>query len=500
MGYKALIKKSIGRIKQHAGRFLSPQRYKSIGFLSEYLGDEVVLNDQAKAIKDKIVSHICTFQSTFFPKNNACLVYINPVYGNSDTLKYATRAMSQGALVLITDQPYLDYPCIISNDPIKTYALLCKYYRDLSPKVKITAVTGSIGKTTTKNMIGEVYKSFFKTLYTEENNNTKTTVGFAVQHIPRWAEMMVQEVHEGEPNETQWLSMMLHPEVVVLTSIDNSHYQFFGSPDRIIQECCSITRFMSEKGTVIVNKDEFDRFDLLNGQRVMTVSTMSEDADIYASQIEVNDGGLSFLVHIKEKGITATVELNNIYARHNVVCALYAFAAGYSQGIPVDTIVSGLKKYKTSGIRQNIIKTTDGVTLYIDCYNAVAKSMKSAIDACDLIPVSGKRIAVLGDIAEVGNLSEKMHQDVISFVNKSKFNVLYAYGPNIKAAIDITTLRNSLQVSCFDRRESLSEELKKSVSAGDLVLFKASNSSGLGELVIKVWPYLKDVVHNKKRH
>lgn len=493
-------RKVVRLIEGFLRRILHPNKYKSIDFLCAYLGDEVTLNDSAKAIKNKRVSHICTFQSTYLPKNNACLVYINPVYGNSDTVKYATRAMENGSLVLITDQSYEDYPCIISKDPIKTYSHLCKYYRELRSKVRITAVTGSIGKTTTKNMIAEVYKTKFKTLYTEENNNTKTTVGFAVQHIPNWAEMMVQEVHEGEPNETQWISMMLQPDVVVLTSIDNSHYQFFGSADKIIEECCSVTRYMSEKGTVIVNKDEFDRFDLLNGRRVMTISTKESDADISSSDVEVDSEGLSFVVNIREMGVRSPVRLYSIYAKHNVICALYAFAAGYCQGIPIDAISKGLSNYRTSGIRQNIIKTADGMTLYIDCYNAVAKSMKSAIEACDTIPVLGKRIAVLGDIAEVGDLSEEMHNDVITFVNESLFDVLFILGDKLKKASEIATIRDSLQVLTFDNRNALSKEIEQMVGSGDLVLFKASNASNLKECVIRVWPDIGPVLQNTKKH
>ena len=308
------IKSARRILKETAKRLLHPEKCKSVGFFCDYLGDEVTVNDSVKKIRRKIVTSICTLQSDRHPKNNACLVYTNPVYGNNDMQKYAERAMQRGALVLLTNRCYSDFPCIISKDPIKTYALLCKYYRDLQPKVRITAVTGSIGKTTTKNMIAEVYKTSYKTLYTEENSNTKTTVGFAVQHIPDWAEIMVQEVHEGEPDETQWLSLMLHPEVAVITSIDNSHYQFFGSADKIIEECCAITKYMSETGIVIVNKDEFARFDLLNGRKTMTISLEDETADVYASNIELDNDGLSFIVRLKDKGASTRVRLNNIFS------------------------------------------------------------------------------------------------------------------------------------------------------------------------------------------
>lgn len=485
-------------LKETARRLLHPEKYKSVGFFCDYLGEEVTINDSIKTIRRKIVTNICTLQSARPPKDNVCLVYINPVYGINDMQQYAAKAMCKGALVLITDRCYSDYPCIVSKDPIKTYALLCKYFRDLQHKVRITAVTGSIGKTTTKNMIAEVYKMSYKTLYTEENNNTKTTVGFAVQHIPNWAEVMVQEVHEGEPNETQWLSLMLHPEVAVITSIDNSHYQFFGSADKIIEECCAITKYMSETGIVIVNKDEFTRFDLLNGRIIMTISLVDETADFYASNVELDNDGLTFIVRVKDNGGSARVRLNNIFAKHNVISALYAFAAGYCQGVPIESIIRGLSNYRTSGIRQNIIKTSDGVTLYVDCYNAVGKSMKSAIDACDSIPVSGKRIAVLGDIAEVGDLSDSMHREVISFINESKFDMLLIIGEKMQMAAEAVPNRDSLRIESFENRTIVSDRLRAVATRGDLVLFKASNASNLKECVLRVWPETEPYVNNKK--
>lgn len=499
MSYKAFLRTSLKSITLAIRHILKPKKYKSIGFLCELLGNDVTLNEKARAIKNKIVTHICTTESQFFPKDNACLVYTNPVRGISDYSDSAKKAIQDGAMALITSQSFSEYPCIISNNPLKVYSHLCKYYRELQPRVKVTAITGSIGKSTTKNMIGEVYKTCFKTFYTEENDNTKTTIGFAVQHIPDCSEMMVQEVAESEPDETQWLSLMLRPEVVVITSIDKSHIEFMGSTEKIIEECCSATRFMSDNGTVIVNKDEFSRYDLLNNRKALTISITEPDADFYASDIEEDVEGLSFLVHIKENGEFIRVKLNNMYARHNVQCALYAFAAGYCQGISLETIVKGLSNYHTSGVRQNVIKTPDNITLYVDCYNAVAKSMKSAIEACDTIPVLGKRIAVLGDIEEVGDLSESMHKDVITYVNESRFDVLLIIGSKFKNASDATPVRDSLLLRSFDDLDTLSECLMKMVSSGDLVLFKASHSSHLAECIIKVWPDLEPIVYNAKK-
>ncbi len=257
---------------------------------------------------------------------------------------------------------------------------------------------------------------------------------------------------------------------------------------------------MSEGGTVIVNMDEFDRFDLLNDRRIIKISTNNQIADIFASDIALEEEGISFIACIKETGVCAKVKLNSIYAKHNVICALYAFAAAYCQGVPIDLIVKGLSNYRTSGIRQNIVRTPDQVILYLDCYNAVAKSMKSAIEACDTIPVSGKRVAVLGDIAEVGDLSESMHRDVITYVNESKFDVLFTLGDSLLKAAKTATIRGSLRVWSCKNREELSERLKTITSTGDLVLFKASNASNLKECVISVWPEIEPSLNKAKKH
>ena len=108
--------------------------------------------------------------------------------------------MSCHAAVVISEVQYKNYPSIVAKNPLAIYAKLCRYYRDLQKNVSVTAVIGSIGKTTTKNMIGAVYSSKWQTYYTSANDNTYKTIGFAVQHIPPFAEKMIQEVHEGTPN------------------------------------------------------------------------------------------------------------------------------------------------------------------------------------------------------------------------------------------------------------------------------------------------------------
>ena len=465
-------------------KLTQPEKYITIQSVLEIVKEtKAELNSKALVHGKTVIKEVCTldsaYESFFFPTNSACLV--------SDR-ETAERAILKGAKLLISPEDYEDYPCLVSDNPILSFSCLCRYYRDLSRDLYVTAVSGSLGKTTVKNMIGEVYKTRFKTTYTRANYNTRMAVGFAVQHIPSNAKMMIQEIHEGNPNETRYISRMLNPDLFVMTPIDKSHFERFGSERKIKEEICSITEYMKESGSVIVDVDEFRDFDLLGGRNIISISLSDESADFSVKGLHVSRDGLEFSVHIKETDSDHNVHLNGIYAPHNAQCALYAFAAGYHVGIEPSDIIRGLQNYKTSGDRQNVFKTQDGVVVYADCYNAVGRSMKSAIDAACGINVSGKRIAVLGDVAEAGSSSLEMHKSIIDCVNDSAFDCLLTIGNELdKALIEVKT-RKGLTVLSSHSLNELSEIVRRVVQPGDLILFKASHASNLSECIKMVWP------------
>jgi len=473
-------------------RYRFPKKYKTLGFLCDYINyDDFYLTEEATALKDRIITHICTLKSWDFPKNCICLCY------NEEE---ADDAMKRHALVVISEVQYKKYPTIVAKDPLAVYAKLCRYYRDLQKSIPTTVVIGSIGKTTTKNMIGAVYSSIWQTYYTKGNDNTYTTIGFAVQHIPPFAEKMIQEVHEGTPNQTQHLSLMLNPDVAVITAIDKSHISRFHDSDGIVKEVCSITKHMKDDGVVIINIDEFTRFDLLNGKRTITISADSKEADFHAEDIQVLESGLRFRIIVKESNESYNITLHNIFAKHNVVCALYAFAAGYFNHADPATIVKALSSFKTEGARQNTIRTKNDIVIYADCYNAIARSVKSAIDATSYIPVKGKRIVVLGDIEEAGDISETMHQEIVEHVNKSDFDVLLTLGTKINKALLDTQFRDSLYVHSYSSISELSNKLKEIANSGDLVLLKASRASHLEKCIEIVWPQIySELLKTQKR-
>lgn len=477
-------------------RLRYPEKYKTIGFFCDMLGDLVSLNASANAMRSTIIREVCSIRSFHFSKDCACLIFNNPIYLSKDDYheRYAAKAKENGACVMISDRNIPGYPCIISDNPIAVYAKMCRYYRDLSPNIRVVAICGSIGKTTTKNMVAEVFKTKSRTAFTDSNFNTKESVGFAVQHLPPDAEYLVQEVHEGEPGETQFISEMLHPDILVLTPIDKSHLKYFDSPEKIVEEVCSMTRAMSNEGQVVVNSDDFERFDLLNGRKAVIVSTKNRCADYYADEITVEGCGIRFTVVEKSTHAQHQVRMDNIYAPHNVSCALLAYAAGRCAGIAPKDIVNGLSNFKTSGFRQNVLKI-NGAIVYADCYNAAELSVKSAIKTCDIMDISGgQRIAVLGDVEEAGDMSDEIHKSIAQFVNQSKFDILFVIGEKLKKGVSSIEVRSSLHVEYFDNLNILTNKVKLTVHSGDLVLFKASRASHLEDCIISVWPQLKNAI------
>ncbi len=472
------------RVSPLVRKLTRPDKYLTIETISEIVKDTgAELNTRAMSQRYSVISEVCTldhkYESFYFPSNHACLV--------SDRVT-AKKAVLKGAKLLISPTDFEEYPCLVSVNPILTYATLCRYYRDLCKDLHVTAVSGSIGKTTVKNMIGEVYKTCRNTTYTRANYNTRMAVGFAIQHIPKKAKMMVQEIHEGNPDETRFISKMLHPDLFVLTPIDKSHFERFGSEQKIKEEICSITEYMTESGTVIVDIDEFKDFSLLGNKRIISISSSGQSADFSLKGVNVSSDGLDFCIHVKAIDADYRVNLHNIYAPHNAQCALYAFAAGYLVGIEPSFIIRGLHNYRTSGDRQNVFRTRDGVLVYADCYNAVGRSMQSAISAAGGIKIPGKHIAVLGDVAEAGSTSFDTHKSIIQYINNSPFDYLIIIGSEFSKVLAQVSTRDGLIVRVSKTIEDLSSIVREIVQPGDLVLFKASHASNLSECIKMVWP------------
>lgn len=440
--------------------------------------DSSVVSDKVESILDRKVSQICR-SGLRFTKDCICVQLYDDGPG---VLRWA---MEHGALLCVARYPIDDYPCIVTEHPEKIYASMCAGLR--KKNVFPVAITGSIGKTTAKKMLYSMYRMQFSTFCDAGNDNQLDGVGYIAQHIPAKTKIWIQEVSEDTMGHVSEISKVVAPKIAVITAIDKSHIEEFGDEQGILDEIHSIVDHMPEDGVCVTSIDDENTANLVHERKVISVSLHNSDADYYASDIAVKADGLHFAIMEKSSGRAHPMKLNHVFAQHNIYAALYAFACGVLSGVSYENIKKGIEQYKASGIRQNIY-TDGGVTIYADCYNAVAKSVRSAVQAAEKIPVNGKKVAVIGDIAETGDYTESTHRELNEIVNHSAFNVLLAYGENMCRAARAFEHRADLQVVCCDTRAELNAAIRKWVKKGDLVLFKASHSTGLEKSLLRCFP------------
>ena len=467
--------------------------YITVGDLLKNIGFDInKLTPRIKSLLTKKVSQICYAGSDFQKGSICCQLYDD----HDDLMRWAIK---NGALLVVTKRQIDDLPCIVVDDPMEIYSEMCEYYCQLRA-VPTVVVTGSIGKTTTTQMVNSVYQAQYNTFCTPTNGNHLVRVGTYAQHIPYGTERFVQEVSENPPMHTKYISKILRPKIAILTTTDSSHIEAFGSYENIVRSVCAVTEHMkSPSEYVIVNKDEFNAYNLLGQHKVVTISTKSQDADYYATDVHLTNLGISFTVNDRNRNSKHSILLHNIYAHHNIISALYAFAAGVLGGVNVSNICKGLESYRTNGIRQNIIRTDNNVVVYIDCYNAVTKSMIAALDCTCEIPVKGERIAVLGDIAELGDLSNEIHKQILRHACESKINHLIIKGPNMKMAFDEMAENIKIDVRCCSTNAEVCEILSSIICKDDIILFKSSHSGHLDECVKIMWPDLYNKIIKQER-
>ncbi len=458
-----------------------PEKFFTLRQLCEKASLDVELFDeQVKAKLEDVVSYVCRWGDRF-TRNCICV----QLYGDND--EQMKMAMRKGALVCVTSHAIEGVPCIVVENTAVTYADMCSIIRDTA-QIKTTVIVGSIGKTTTKKMVEAVYRQAFNTMCDSGNDNILDSVGSICQHLPQKAEQYVAELSEDTPGLIEQMSKITKPDIAIISAIDKSHIEFYGSEENIFNEFRSVTKHMREDGVCIMSLDQPNAENLIRDKKVLFVSVENKAADFSASDVVVSNAGLKFNVFEKASGNTYPVQLMNVYAEHNVSTALLAFAAGVASGIGYDKIITGLKSYRATGIRQNVYKAGKTV-VYADCYNAVAKSIRSAIEGAHKIPVRGKKIAVLGDVAEAGDYTESTHKEIAQIANESEFDVVMTFGKELKKALASTKMRESLLVLTFENQKEMNRALKKQVKSGDLVLFKASHSGKLSASIAKTFPF-----------
>lgn len=388
----------------------------------------------------------------------------------------AATLTSQHNGVVVAEKPYIRVDDTV--DALQRIGAAIRKRFDMP----IVAVTGSVGKTTTREMITHGLATAKKTFHTEKNFNSQIGVPITLSKMSSEDEIAVLELGISEDGQMDVLSEMVRPNMAVVTTIGVAHIEFMKTQENIRKQKLSIVHFMKEGGTLFLNGDDELLKDAVNAEQ-LTCRTLfygtQNWCDYYAKDIEYHESYTTFTcVHGEDE---VAVELNTL-GKHNVGNCVVALAVANENGIPMEVAAKAFTEF--AGQRQQIIRIENKYTMIDDTYNASPDSMKASINVlCDM-PCDGRRVAVLGDMFELGENEVQYHKEIGEFLIDKALDEVIVLGElsqNIKQVIE--EHETSIKVYTFSDNEEAAIYLMATMHPEDVVLIKASNGMNLKEIV-----------------
>ena len=399
--------------------------------------------------------------------------------GARDGHDFIPAAMEKGAAAVLCSRKVGEYPAIIVEDPrIALGQIAREELKRIGPKV--VAVTGSVGKSTTKEMIATVLESTYKVSKTPANHNNDIGMPMAILAMSEDTEVAVLEMGMNHFGEIAYLSHIAKPDVAVIVNIGTMHIEFLGSQEGIRKAKMEIVDGMEPNGMLLLNGDDIMLRNLNRvPQQRITYFGQSEGCDIRGFDVKQDGDLLQFRAEAGKLDIPVEMLLEGA---HFVNDALAAVSVALKLAVPSEKIAESLRAFRNISGRQEIIKTKE-YTIIKDCYNAGPESMAAALNVLGNRP--GRHVAVLGDMLELGDCAQAEHYK-IGRIAAEKAELVFAYGPNAKRIINGTTT-GGMSIACakaYEDRDTLIRDLKRAVKPGDVLLFKGSRGMHI-ELILE---------------
>lgn len=374
------------------------------------------------------------------------------------------------------------------EDTIKAIGEMASYKMKIQKEkynLKVVGVTGSVGKTSTKDIIANVLSKKYKVLKTEGNNNNHIGLPLTILRLQD-EEIAVIEMGMNHLGEISYLTKIAKPDIAVITNIGTSHIGNLGSRENILKAKLEILEGMDKKKIVINNDNDLLNKWYLENKNNIEIHTfgIKNESEFNAKNIKLKENSSEFICENTNEKINIEVPVGG---EHFILNALCGLTVGKLLNLNNEEIKNGIKDFKLTAKRMEINHLKNNITIINDSYNASYESMKASIS--NLKNMNGERkIAVLGDMFELGDFSEKLHKEVGTEIYKNKIDKLYLIG-NYSKFIGEEAEKEGYKkenIFYFENKDELFNNLKNNLKSGDVILIKASNGMKLFEIAEKL--------------
>ncbi|MDE6492478.1 MAG: UDP-N-acetylmuramoyl-tripeptide--D-alanyl-D-alanine ligase [Lactobacillus sp.] len=410
-----------------------------------------------------------------------------PLVGDRDGHDFINSAINNGASATLWQTGHPNKPENIAvlevEDPLQAMQDLARYYlRKVNPTV--VGITGSNGKTTTKDMIAAVLSKRFNVHKTQANFNNEIGVPMTILEMKPNTEILVLEMGMDRPGQLHHLSELTHPDVTVITMIGEAHIEFFGTRDKIADAKMEITDFLREDGEFIYNGDEpllRERAEKLS--QAKATFGFEKDDTVYATGFKSYKHHATFTVNDSEQQFSIPM-----IGKHNVSNAMAALSVGRHFGESDEEIAASLSNFTPTANRMEWEKGDVGEDIMSDIYNSNPTAVRAVITSFGQIevPEGNRRIAVLGDMLELGEKSAELHRSLEDCLDPQVINEVYLYGTEMKNLYDaLEDKYDAEHLHYYDRdqMQRMIEDLKNDIKPHDIVVLKGSHGMHLEKVV-----------------
>lgn len=408
-------------------------------------------------------------------------LFVAIVGENADGNDYAAKALENGAEAVVVSRASglpADRTILVPDTKRALIAIGGLYREKFS--IPFVGVTGSVGKTTTKEFIYAVLSSRYRTHRNEGNQNNEIGVPNTLFALEDSHELAVIEMGMSGLGEISDLTHAVKPAVGVITTIGVSHIEMLGSRENILRAKTEIIEGMPAGAPLFVCGDN----DLLSGYENADVTIYrfgitNQKCELLAHDIHTGDGETRFVITSPWGEANATIPT---VGQHHVLDALAAFGVGCVLGLSAAEAAAALSRYLPTGMRQKIV-SHNGYTVVEDCYNASPDSLKAAVLTLSSYPCKGKRILVVSDMLELGEESSRLHAECGSFIARQGIDLLIGWGEETRHLIDAADAAGMERVAHYADKAAFTAAVCRSVSTGDVLWLKASRGRKLEEVL-----------------